>query len=92
MIFNDGYHIAGGPGEAGLHADHPGAEGGAGRVLLDILLDVLVNMGTLLVIFLSSLLDNLIYISLGILWALQVGLYDNLQLITSLHDDSHVRN
>ena len=37
MIFNDGYHIAGGPGEAGLHADHPGAEGGVGILLLDVL-------------------------------------------------------
>ena len=41
MIFNNRYHIAGGPGEAGLHTDHPGAEGGVGILLLDILLDVL---------------------------------------------------
>ena len=82
--FQDGSHIAGDPGEASLHADNPGSEGGVARLLLDILLDILLYMGTLMVIFMRSLLDNL--------RALQVGLYDNLQLITSLHDGCHVRN
>ena len=93
LHIDHGFHIAGLPGEAGLDADHPGAEGGgAGSMLLDIFLDILLYFGSLLCIFLSILLDNLHQIRRDLLRALKMGLYDKLQLFTFLHDGCYVWN